>query len=72
MKSTSNKELTEELHKLVIRKFKKKSTLNFCRQYLGQDPADMQLISKFSKGFRFSLCAIDIYRKIYMGYSFKR
>ena len=26
----------------------------------GADVADMQLISKFSKGFRFSLCVIDI------------
>ena len=31
----SNKELTEELRKPVIRKFKKKSTLTFYRQYLG-------------------------------------
>ena len=32
----SNKELTEELHKPIIRKFKKmKSTFNFCRQDLG-------------------------------------
>ena len=32
----SNKELTEELHKPIIRKLKKKkSTLNFYRQYLG-------------------------------------
>ena len=25
--------------------------------------ADMQLISKFNKGFRFLLCVIDIYSK---------
>ena len=29
----------------------------------GADVADMQLISKFSKGLRFSLCVIDIYSK---------
>ena len=29
----------------------------------GADLADMQLIGKFDKGFRFSLCAIDIYSK---------
>ena len=29
----------------------------------GADLADMQLISKFSKGFRFLLCATDIFRK---------
>ena len=27
------------------------------------DLADMQLISKFNKGFRFLLCAIDIFSK---------
>ena len=29
----------------------------------GADLADMQLISKFNIGFRFLLCAVDIYRK---------
>ena len=29
----------------------------------GVDLADMQLISKFNKGFRFILCAIDIFSK---------
>ena len=29
----------------------------------GADLADMQLISKFNKGFRFLLCLIDIYSK---------
>ena len=36
----SNKDLAEELHKAVIRKLKKKkTTLNFCRQYLGRRPS---------------------------------
>ena len=30
---------------------------------MGEDLADMQLISKFNEGFRFLLCAIDIYSK---------
>ena len=30
---------------------------------MGADLADMQLISKFNKGFRFLLCAIDIFSK---------
>ena len=30
---------------------------------LGVDLADMQLLSKFNKGFRFLLCVIDIFRK---------
>ena len=29
----------------------------------GVDLADMQLLSKFNKGFKFLLCAIDIFRK---------
>ena len=29
----------------------------------GADLADMQLLSKFNKGFRFLLCIIDIYSK---------
>ena len=29
----------------------------------GADLADMRLISKFNIGFRFLLCAVDIYRK---------
>ena len=44
-----NEQLAEELHKPIIRKFNKL--------------ADMQLISKFNKGFRFLLCVIDIYSK---------
>ena len=30
---------------------------------MGADLADMQLISKFNKGFRFLLCVIDIFTK---------
>ena len=30
---------------------------------MGADLADVQLISKLNKGFRFSLCVIDIYSK---------
>ena len=29
----------------------------------GADLADMQMINKFNKGFRFLLCVIDIYSK---------
>ena len=60
----SNKELVEELHKPILRKFKQRkvhSTFigNIWDAYL----ANMQLISKFNKGFRFLLCVIDIYSK---------
>ena len=60
----SNKELDEELHKPIIRKFKKRKVHSpFIGNIWGTDLADMQLISKFNKGFRFSLCVIDIYSK---------
>ena len=58
----SNKELVEELNKPIIRKFNKRKVHSpFVDNILGADLADMQLISQFSKGFRFLLCVIDIY-----------
>ena len=59
----SNQELAEELHKPIIKKFKKrKVNTTFTGNIWGADLADMQLISKFIKGFRF-LFVIDIYSK---------
>ena len=50
----SNKELAEELHKPIIRKFNKiKVHSPFIDNICGIDLADMQLISKSNKGFRF-------------------
>ena len=50
----SNKELVEGLHKPITRKFKKRKVhSSFIDNILGADFADMQLISKFKKGFRF-------------------
>ena len=60
----SNKELAEELHNPIIRKFeKRKVQLSFIDNIWGTDVADMQLISKFNKGFRLLFCFIDIYSK---------
>ena len=60
----SNKELAEELHKPIIRKFEKRKVHSFLIDNIwGADLADMQLISKFNKGFRFLLYVIDIYSK---------
>ena len=48
----SSKELAEELHKQVIRKFgKRKLDLPFTDNMLGADLADVQLLGKFNKGF---------------------
>ena len=63
----SNKEniqLADELHKPIIRKFKKRKVHSSFRDNIwGVDLADMQLLSKFNKGFRFSLCVIDSFSK---------
>ena len=51
----SNTKLAEELHKPIIRKFnKRKVQSHFIENTWGPDLADMQLISKFNKRFRFS------------------
>ena len=60
----SKKELAEELPKPIIRKFKKSKVHSpFIDNVWGVDLAGMQLISKFNKGTRFSLCVIDIFSK---------
>ena len=49
-----NLQLAEELHKPIITKFKKiKVYSGFKDNIWGADLADMQLISKLNKGFRF-------------------
>ena len=59
-----NFQLAEELHKPIIRKFYKINVYSgFKDNIWGADLADMQLISKFNKGFRFLLCVIDIFSK---------
>ena len=57
-------QLAEELHKPIIIKFKKRTVYSRYRDNIwGAVLADIQLISKFNKGFRFLLCVIDIFRK---------
>ena len=59
-----NEQLAEELHKLIIRKFRKRRVYSTFKDNIwGTDLEDMQLISKFNKGFRFLLCVIDIFSK---------
>ena len=48
----------------MIRKFdKRKGHLSFIDNIWGADLTDMQITSKFHKGFRSLLCVIDIYSK---------
>ena len=59
-----NIQLADELHKPIIRKFEKRKVYSSFRDNIwGADLADMQLLSKFDKGFRFLLCVIDIFSK---------
>ena len=63
-KIKQNIQLAEELHKPIIRDFKKRTVYSrFKDDIWGVDLADMQLISKFNKRFRFFLCVIDTFRK---------
>ena len=59
-----NEQLTEEFHKPINRNFKKRTVYSeFKDNIWGADLADMQLITKFHKGFRFLSCVIDIFSK---------
>ena len=59
-----NEKLAEELYKPIITKFEKIKVYSAFKDNIwGANLADMQLISKFNKGFRFLLCVIDIFSK---------
>ena len=59
-----NRQLAEELHKPIIRKFgKRKVHAAFKDNIWGADLAYMQLLNKYNKGIRFLLCVIDIFSK---------
>ena len=51
-----NEQLAEKLHKPIFRNFKERTVYSgFKDNVWSADLADMQLISKFNKGFRFLL-----------------
>ena len=55
-----NEQLAEELHKPIIKIFEKRKVYSSFKDNIwGANLADMQLTSKFNKGFRFLLCVID-------------
>ena len=59
-----NEQLAEELHKPIIRKFKKRKVYSTFKDNIwGVDLTDMQLLSKYNKGIRFLLCVIYIFSK---------
>ena len=60
----NNIQLAEELHKPNIRKFEKRKVYSSFKDNIwGVHLADMQLLSKYNKGYRFLLCVIDIFSK---------
>ena len=59
-----NYQLANELHKPIIRKFKKRKVyLSFRNNIWGVDLANMQSLSKYNKGNKYLLCAIDLFSK---------
>ena len=59
-----NYQLANELHKPIIRKFKKIKVYSSFRDNIwGDYLADMQSLSKYNKGIKYLLCAIDLVSK---------
>ena len=59
-----NYQLANELHKPIIRKFKKRKVYSLFRDNIwGVDLADMQSLSKYNKGMKYLSCAIDLFSK---------
>ena len=59
-----NYQLANELHKPIIRKFKKRKVYSFLTDnILGVDLADIQSLSKYNKENKYLLCAIDLFCK---------
>ena len=55
---------TNELHKAIIRKFKKRKAYSSFRDNIwGVDLADMQSTSKYNKGNKYLLSATDLFSK---------
>lgn len=53
----SNQSLADDLHKLIIKTFRKRKAYSFFRESIWDaDLADMQLIPIFNKGIVFIMC----------------
>ena len=59
----SNQEFAEELQKPLLENSKNENYSSFIDNIWGSDLANVQLIRKFNKGIRFSICVIDIFSK---------
>ena len=59
-----NYQLANELHKPIIKKFKKRKVYSsFEDNIWGVDLADMQSLSRYNRGFKYLLCDIDLFSK---------
>ena len=59
-----NKQLAEELHKPIIKNFKRRKVYSSFKDHIwGVDLADIPLISKFNKGIKYLLCAFDLFSR---------
>ena len=59
-----NYQLADELHRQIIRKFKKRKVNSSFRDNIwGVDLADMKSLRKCNKGIRYLLCGIDLFSK---------
>ena len=59
-----NDQLANQLHKPIIRKFKKRKVYSSFKDNIwGVDLADMQSLSKYNKGIKYLLCVIDLFNK---------
>ena len=59
-----NYQLANQIHKPIIRKFKKRKIYSSFRDNIQSvDLADMQSLSKYNKGIKYLLCAIDLFSK---------
>ena len=57
-----NYQLANELHRQIIRKFKRRKVYSSFRDNIwGVDLADMQSLSKYNKEIKYLLCAIDLF-----------
>ena len=59
-----NYQLPNELHRKIIWKFERRKVYSSFRHNIwGVDLADMQSLSKYNKGIKYLLCAIDLFSK---------
>ena len=59
-----NYQLANEIHKTIIRKFKKRKVYSSFKDNIwGVDLADMQSLSKYNRGIKYLLCALDLFSK---------